>query len=144
MGFKEKEVNTLAREALQKIDMLDSADRISHHLSFGEKKRVSIATVLAMKPEIMALDEPTSNLDPKARHDLIQFLKSINKTKIIASHDLDMVLDACDRVIILDKGTIAKIGDTKEILSNISLLKKHNLLPPLCFGNPSEKFVKND
>ena len=137
MGLKIEEVKTLAREALQKVDMSDFPDRISHHLSFGEKKRVSLATVLSMKPEIMALDEPTSNLDPKARCDLIQLLKRIDETKIIASHDLDMILDVCDRVIMLDKGIIVTSGVTKEILSNASLLEKHNLLLPLCLKRDS-------
>ena len=109
--------------------MLDSIRRLSHHLSFGEKKRVSIATVLSMSPEILALDEPTSNLDPKARCDLIQLLKGIQATKIIASHDLDMIFDMCDRVFLLDHGTVVASGATEEILSNTSLLEKHNLLP---------------
>ena len=131
MGLEKEKVKTSVKESLQEIDMLDSVDRISHHLSFGEKKRVSIATVLSMEPEILALDEPTGNLDPRARHELIQLLKSIDKTKIIASHDLDMILDICDRAIILDKGKIITSGTAKEILSNTPLLKKHSLLPPL-------------
>lgn len=139
MELKKEEIKARVKEALREVDMADSADRISHHLSFGEKKRVSIATVLSMKPEIMALDEPTSNLDPKSRHELMQLLKNMNKTKIIASHDLDMILDICDRVIILDKGTIVAGGITKKILSDASLLKKHHLLPPLCFKNSLQK-----
>ncbi|MFH1594321.1 MAG: ABC transporter ATP-binding protein, partial [Candidatus Omnitrophota bacterium] len=125
MLLPKNEVELSVEEALKEVDMLGSIGRASHHLSFGEKKRVSIATVLSMKPEILALDEPTSNLDPKARYDFMQLLKSIAKTKIIASHDLDMVLDICDRVIILDKGTIVASGATREILSNAPLLKKH-------------------
>ena len=133
MLLPKNEVKLSVEGALKEVDMLGSIGRASHHLSFGEKKRVSIATVLSMKPEILALDEPTSNLDPKARYDFIQLLKSIAETKIIASHDLDMILDICDRAIILDKGTIVAIGTAKGILSNTSLLEKHNLLPPLCF-----------
>ena len=133
MLLPKNEVKLSVEKALKEVDMLGSIGRASHHLSFGEKKRVSIATVLSMKPEILALDEPTSNLDPKARYDFIQLLKSITKTKIIASHDLDMILDICDRAIILDKGTIVASGATKGILSNTSLLEKHDLLPPLCF-----------
>ena len=137
MLLPKNEVKLSVEKALKEVDMLGSIGRASHHLSFGEKKRVSIATVLSMKPEILALDEPTSNLDPKARYDFIQLLKTISKTKIIASHDLDMILDICDRAIILDKGTIVANGDTKGILSNAPLLEKHNLLPPLCFKNLS-------
>ena len=133
MLLPKNEVKLSVEKALKEVDMLGSIGRASHHLSFGEKKRVSIATVLSMKPEILALDEPTSNLDPKARYDFIQLLKSIAETKIIASHDLNMILDICDRAIILDKGTIVAIGTAKGILSNTSLLEKHNLLPPLCF-----------
>jgi len=141
MDCKKAEVKDLVAKSLREVDMAHSFDRISHHLSFGEKKRVSIATVLSMKPEIMALDEPTSNLDPKSRHDLMQLLKTMDKTKIIASHDLDMILDICDRIVILDKGTIAASGITNDILSDASLLKRHNLLPPLCFNNPTEKLI---
>ena len=133
MLLPKNEVKLSVEGVLKEVDMLGSIGRASHHLSFGEKKRVSIATVLSMKPEILALDEPTSNLDPKARYNFIQLLKSVTKTKIIASHDLDMILDICDRAIILDKGTIVAIGTAKGILSNTSLLEKHNLLPPLCF-----------
>ena len=138
MGLKIEDIKLLTKEALQKVDMLCSADRVSHHLSFGEKKKVSIATVLSMKPEIMALDEPTSNLDPKARCDFIQLLKSIDRTKIIASHDLDMILETCNRIIVLDKGIIVTTGITKGILSNASLLERHNLLPPFCLRGPSD------
>jgi len=139
MGLGKEKVKGVVKEALLEVDVADLVNRISHHLSFGEKKRVSIATILSMGPEIMALDEPTSNLDPKARYDLMLLLKGIGKTKIIASHDLDMILDICDRVVMLDKGTIVANGDAKKILSNVSLLEKHSLLPPLCFNGPSKK-----
>lgn len=130
MRLPKNEVETSVSEALKEIDMLDYIRRPSYHLSFGEKKRVSIATVLSMKPEVLALDEPTSNLDPKARYDLIELLKSIDKTKIIASHDLEMILEICPRCVILDKGVIIKRAPTKEILSDFSLLKEHNLMLP--------------
>ena len=142
MDLKKEKVKSLVKEALQEVDMAHSVNRISHHLSFGEKKRISIATVLSMKPEIMALDEPTSNLDPKARYELILFLKSIDKTKIVASHDLDMILEICDRVVILDKGTVVANGNTREILSDASLLEKHSLFLPLCLKNLSERLYK--
>lgn len=125
------EVKKAVLDALKKVEMSDSISRSSHHLSFGEKKKVSIATVLSMKPHILALDEPTSNLDPKARHDLIELLKSINKTKVIASHDLEMISEVCDRVLILNKGMTIKIGLTDEIFSNPTLLREHNLMFPL-------------
>ena len=131
MRLSEFEVKKAVDEALKKVEMSNSVNRFSHHLSFGEKKRISIATVLSMNPEIMALDEPTSNLDPKARYDLVALLKNIDKTKIIVSHDLEMIFEVCNRVLILDKGSIVKIDAANNILSSPSLLSEHNLVLPL-------------
>lgn len=130
MKLSRAEVQKSVSSALEKVEMLHATDRSSHHLSFGEKKKISIATVLSMKPEIIALDEPTANLDPKARGDLIEFLKTVQKTKIIASHDLEMIYELCSRILILDKGSIAAIGPTKEILSDPHLLMEHHLMTP--------------
>lgn len=132
-------VEKAVREALMKVGMPDCADRLSHHLSFGEKKRISIATILSMEPEIMALDEPTSNLDPKARYDLIGLLKGISKTKLIASHDLEMIFEVCGRILILNKGTVVKIAPTEEILFNHSLLRECGLMPPASYAYFSKK-----
>jgi cobalt/nickel transport system ATP-binding protein len=131
MDLMKDEVRKRVDAALKEVDMLDYKDRPSHHLSFGHKKRVSIATVLSMSPEILALDEPTSNLDPKHRRDLINLLKRLKLTKIIASHDLDLVLEVCSRVILLDKGRTVATGEASEILQNRALLEEHSLeLPP--------------
>ncbi len=130
MGMKIEEIKVLVREALQKVDMFDSTDRISHHLSFGEKKKVSIASVLSMQPKVLVLDEPSSNLDPRSRRDLINLLNKFNITKIIATHDLKLVSDVCSRSIILDRGRIVADGTTKELLSNKSLLESHFLELP--------------
>jgi len=130
MGLPKHEVQKAVTEALQKVDMLDSMKRISHHLSFGEKRRISIATVLSMKPEILVLDEPSSNMDPKHRRDLINFLKGLEITRIIATHDLDMVLDICNRVALIDKNTIVADGDVLDILSDKDLMEAHNLEVP--------------
>ena len=135
MGLSKEEVHKTVYGALNKVEMLGSVNRSSHHLSFGEKKRISIATVLSMAPEIMVLDEPTSNLDPQARSDLIQLLRHIDKTKIIASHDLDMIFDICSRVIILDRGRVVANDAARKILSDEPLLKQHSLLLPLCLQN---------
>ncbi len=126
-----EEIKASVNEALREVDMLDSITRISHHLSFGEKKRVSIATVLSMKPEILLLDEPSANLDPAARRHLIDLLKKLPGTKIIAGHDLELILELCSRVVVLDKGRIVADGKTEEILSNSSLMKLHSLEVPL-------------
>lgn len=131
MGFSKDEVKAVVRKALEKVDMLDAIGRISHHLSFGEKKRIAIATVLSMNPEILVLDEPTSNLDPKHRRELMKFLKDLDITKIIATHDLEMVLDICSRVVLIDNGAVIASGDTAEILSNKTLLESHSLEVPL-------------
>jgi len=132
LGYNEEKVNLSVEEALQNVDMLSAKRRVSHHLSFGEKKRIAIATILSMKPKIIALDEPTSNLDPKGRSEIIETLTKFNRTKIIATHDLDMVFEICDRVIMIDKGLIVADGPAKKILFDKDLLERHNLLLPLC------------
>ena len=108
MMLAKDKIKASVEQALSEVSMQGAAQRASHHLSFGEKKRVSIATVMSMKPDILVLDEPTSNLDPKGRKELIALLKSINKTKIIASHDLDLIAELCSQYVFLDKGTIVK------------------------------------
>ncbi len=127
MGLDKEQVLRKVDEALKQVDMSTFAGRLSHHLSFGEKKRVSIATVLSMDTEILVLDEPTSNLDPKHRRGLIEFLNQQAITMIIASHDREMILETCQRVILLDKGYIAADGPSGEILNNKELLEKHDL-----------------
>jgi cobalt/nickel transport system ATP-binding protein len=116
--------------ALELVDMLPAMKRSSHHLSFGEKKRISIATVLSMNPQILVLDEPTSNLDPKHRRGLIELLKGLPVTKIIATHDLEFVVEICDRVAVLDRGVIVSQGDVLTVLSNKPLLESHGLEVP--------------
>ncbi len=131
MDMTKVEVEEAVINALKKVDMLYAMKRISHHLSFGEKKRVSISTVLSMNPEVLVLDEPSSNLDPKHRRELINLLKSLEITKIIATHDLDMVLDLCSRVILFNKGTIVADGETIKILNDKELLESNDLETPL-------------
>lgn len=131
MGMSRDEVKEAVKKALEKVDMLGSMERISHHLSFGEKKRIAIATVLSMSPEILVLDEPTSNLDPKHRRNLITLLKELKITKIIATHDLEMVMDICQRVVLIDHGTIIAQGKGMEILADETLMESHSLEVPL-------------
>ena len=128
MNLEKEKVKASVDEALKEVDMLNSINRASHHLSFGEKKRVSIATVLSMKPKILALDEPSSNLDPKHRKDLINFLKAQKLTKIVATHDLELVKDICQKTILLNKGRLITAGLTEDILNNKTLLESHNLI----------------
>ncbi len=131
MDVPKEKIFASVQRALSEVDMLQAKDKLAHHLSFGEKKRVSVATVLSMNPEILAMDEPTSNLDPKHRRTLINFIKDSRLTKIIATHDLELVLEICQRVIILDKGVIVSEGNTKDILSNRTLLEAHELEMPI-------------
>jgi cobalt/nickel transport system ATP-binding protein len=133
-GYSEEKVWAKVKEALRGVGMEGYEKRCSHHLSFGEKKRVSLATVLSMQPEILILDEPTSNLDPRARRHLMELLRNFNLTKIVAGHDLELILDICQRVILLDEGEIVANGDARGILGNKSLMESHGLELPLSLG----------
>ena len=121
--------------ALGFVDMKDYKERISHHLSFGEKKKVSIATVLSMNPEILVLDEPSSNLDPHSRRHLMKLIKSFSSTKIIAAHDLELILQLCNKVFILDEGKIISSGPPEKLLSNEELMESHGLEVPASLKN---------
>ena len=127
MGYPQEEVARRVRQALQKVGMQGYEKRSSHHLSIGEKKRVAIATVLSLDPVILALDEPTSSLDPRGKWALIAFLKELNITRIVASHDLDLVKSLCNRIIILDGGKVVADGTTEEVLGDEKLLGEHGL-----------------
>jgi len=105
--------------------------RSSHHLSLGERRRVSLATVLSMEPAILGMDEPTSNLDPRNRRHLIEVVSGLKATLIIATHDLEFVLDVCSRTVLMDLGKIWADGETKSMLSNASLMEAHGLEVPL-------------
>ncbi len=130
-GYSEEEVRKRVEEALKGVGMTGYEKRCSHHLSLGEKKRISLATVLSMQPEILILDEPTSNLDPRARRHLIELLENLCLTKIVAGHDLELILEICQRVILLDKGRIVINGETRKVLSDKSLMEYHGLEVPL-------------
>lgn len=131
MGLSMEEVKERVKKALEQVGMLGYEDRSPHHLSFGEKKRISIATVLSMQPKILVLDEPTSNIDPGARKGLIELLKGFETTKIIASHDIEAIAEVCDRAIVLYDGEIITNGNIEEILTNVELLESHKLEPPV-------------
>jgi len=133
MGMKTEEVNASVREALAEVDVLPLAGRSSHHLSVGEKRRVSIATVLSMKPGMIVLDEPSSNLDPRHRRELIELLNRLRMTKIIATHDLPLVWETCDRVALMDGGRICDIGETRAILSDEILMEAHDFQMPFAW-----------
>ncbi len=129
MGYTVSEVRQAVTRALDWVGMTGSEERSCHHLSFGEKKRVSLATVLAMAPEILVLDEPTSNLDPVGKWSLINLLKKLPVTKIVASHDIEMLRALCRRIIVLNHGRVTAEGSTESVLSDKQLLAANGLLP---------------
>jgi cobalt/nickel transport system ATP-binding protein len=109
------------------VGMEEYAERISHHLSLGEKKRAAIASVLSMRPEILALDEPTAGLDPRTRRRLIELLQELPQTMLCATHDLTMLPDVFARTVVLDRGQVVADGPTDEILADDLLLEAHGL-----------------
>jgi cobalt/nickel transport system ATP-binding protein len=129
-GLPEADVRDRVERALAEVGMTDRIGRVSHHLSGGEKKRIAIATVLSMQPEILALDEPTSGLDPRARRGLIRLLGQLPMTMLVSTHDLRMVRELLPRTIILDGGLIVADGPTAELLSEPDLLQAHGLEMP--------------
>lgn len=133
-GKSEEETRNLVMEALGQVHMEDRKERQIYRLSGGEKKLVSIATVLAMGSKLMLLDEPSVALDPRNRRNLIRILNELPGAKMIASHDLDFVYDTCKRVILLSEGKIAADGRAKEILTDRALLEEHGLELPLSFS----------
>lgn len=137
-GCSEEETEERVMEALRKVRIEALRDRQIYRMSGGEKKLASIATILAMEPEIVLLDEPSIALDPRNRRNLIGILNGMPETKIIASHDLDMVLDICERTVLLAEGNIICQGDTKEILRDRELLETYGLELPLCMQGGTE------
>lgn len=129
LGYSEAEVRQSVASTLDWVGMTGHEQRSPHHLSFGEKKRIAIATVLSMNPEILVIDEPSSNLDPRSKWALIGLLKRLPMTKIVASHDLELVQALCQRAIILDQGRVITEGVTEHILADIPLLRAHGLAP---------------
>jgi cobalt/nickel transport system ATP-binding protein len=130
LGLPIEEVDTRVQKALETVGVAHLKDRPPYRLSAGQKRRVAIATVLSMTPDILVMDEPTAGLDPQARRQLINLLHSFKHSKIIATHDLDMVMDLCERTIILHDGKIKADGRTSEIFQNEQLLAESHLEKP--------------
>jgi cobalt/nickel transport system ATP-binding protein len=135
LGLPADEVEARVVDALSIVGASHLSGRPPHRLSAGEKRSVAIASVLSMSPSILVMDEPTSNLDPRARRQLIQLLRSFEHTIIVATHDLDMVLDLCSRTIVLKAGGVAADGPTWDILQNETLLQSSSLEKPLSLQN---------
>jgi cobalt/nickel transport system ATP-binding protein len=127
MGLPEEEVLDRVEEALAAVGMEGFGSRLSHHLSMGQKKRIAIATVLAMHPQILVLDEPSAGLDPRARRSLIEFLRDLPITMLVSTHDLRMAAELFPRMVIMDEGEIVADGPTQQLLENEELLISHGL-----------------
>ena len=134
MGVRGEELERVVIEALELVGMTEFKDRPPHHLSFGQRRRVAVATVLAMKPEILVLDEPSSNLDPASRRELADILRSLAITIVMVTHDLPYALELCERAVILSGGIIVADKKTREILGDKELLSAHRLELPVGFA----------
>ncbi|MET7453878.1 ABC transporter ATP-binding protein [Streptomyces sp. NPDC005574] len=132
-GLRGPELEARVDRALAQVGMAEFKDRPPHHLSFGQRRRVAVATVLAMEPEILVLDEPSSNLDPASRRELADILRSLDVTVLMVTHDLPYALELCPRALILSDGTIAADGKTAELLSDDGLMRAHRLELPFGF-----------
>ncbi len=133
LGIRGRQLELRVQEALERVGMLDMIDRPPHHLSGGQRRRVALATVLAMEPEILVLDEPSSNLDPAARRELADILRDLEITVLMVTHDLPYAFELCERSVILSSGTIAADGPTTAILADPGLLSRHRLELPCGF-----------
>ena len=131
LGMSGERVIDRVNASLQTVGCLDLKEKPPHHLSGGQKRAVAIATVLAMEPDILVMDEPSSDLDPKSRRYLIRLLRGFKHTKIIASHDLDFILEVCERCLVIKDGKIVADGPVSDILTNQSLLEENSLELPL-------------
>ena len=130
MGLSKDEVEVRVTEALSVVGAVELADRPAHHLSEGEKRMVSIAGVLAMRPRLLIYDEPSANLDIRSRRRVIHLLQESKETLLIASHDLELVLEVCNRVILVDNGRIVADGDSRKIMGDDRLMEAHGQEKP--------------
>jgi cobalt/nickel transport system ATP-binding protein len=136
MGKRGRELETIVDEALALVGMSEYKDRPPHHLSFGQRRRVAVATVFAMKPEILVLDEPSSNLDPASRREVAEIIRSLDVTVVMVTHDLPYAFELCERSVILSGGIIVADDTTRAILSNSALLASNRLELPIGFSLP--------
>ena len=134
-GLSREEVDRRVDEVLGRLGLEYLKNRYNHKISGGEKRMAAIATILAMEPEAILMDEPTSALDPYNRRIVINTIKGLPQTRLIASHDLDMILDTCDRVILISGGRIAADGPVREILTDRELLEANRMELPFCFAD---------
>ncbi|PKQ20233.1 MAG: cobalt ABC transporter ATP-binding protein [Actinobacteria bacterium HGW-Actinobacteria-6] len=130
MGLTREEAGDRVHDALHAVGLAAEASKSGQHLSFGQRKRVALATVISMRPELLVLDEPTSNLDPRARTHMIELLSALDSTMLVATHDMDLAWTLCDRAIVLDGGVIVADGPREDVLADEALLGEHGLELP--------------
>ena len=133
-GLSREETDKRVDAVLERLGLQELKHRHNHRISGGEKRMAAIATILAMEPEAMLMDEPTAALDPYNRRIVIHTIRSLPQTKLITSHDLDMILDTCSRVILLSEGRIAADGPAEEVLRDRALLERHRMELPFCLA----------
>lgn len=141
LGLRGDALRERVDEALTRVGMLDVAGRPPHHLSFGQRRRVAIATVLAMEPEILVLDEPSSNLDPASRRELGELIAGLGVTVLMVTHDLPYALELCERSVLLSGGVVVADRPTREVLGDAALLAAHRLELPWGFQVPANRAV---
>jgi cobalt/nickel transport system ATP-binding protein len=140
-GLRGAELDARVMHALDLVGMAEFADRPPHHLSFGQRRRVAVATVLAMEPEILVLDEPSSNLDPASRRELADIIRSLDVTVLMVTHDLPYALELCPRAVVLSDGVVVADGATYDVLTDDALMRKHRLELPFGFvPTPVDRF----
>jgi cobalt/nickel transport system ATP-binding protein len=133
LGVRGTELDARVVEALDRVGMVDFIDRPPHHLSFGQRRRVAVATVLAMEPEILVLDEPSSNLDPASRRELADIVTALDVTVLMVTHDLPYAMQLCPRSVVLSDGVIVADGSTYDVLTDDALMSAHRLELPFGF-----------
>lgn len=139
LGLEGDELARRVDEALSTVEASELRARVPHHLSGGERRRASLATVLAMHPEMLVLDEPAAGLDPAGRRELIETMMSLEITQLVITHDLPLALELCPRSLIMDRGRIVADGATAEIVADSELLSRHRLEMPFGFGSRSAR-----
>ena len=133
LGIAGAELEARIHEALASVGMTEHAHRPPHHLSYGQRRRVAVATVLAMQPEILVMDEPTSNLDPAAKRELADILQSLDLTMLMVTHDMPYALEMCERTVVMNRGMITADGPTREIMADEALMRANRLELPYGF-----------